>query len=178
MKGMRAGWARRGAIATIWLLMVSCGGAPADAELSQAAQAMAQLARSRHLERSCFYVVYPQGTPTDFVGYLFSDLGSADWPVAFEPLEAEQMQSAGITPLPGTVKISAQQREQPEQKELVLLADDAAGDIQLLGYLPNETEPNVEERIPLTPANPEDFTVQMCQSSLEMGVSPGPDAPD
>ncbi len=153
-------------------LLASCGGQPADPQLEQAADALAAMTQSSHLSRSCFYLVYPSGRAPEFIQYLFSDLGAAEWPVALDPMEAEQMQAAGQTVLPPEVSISPQQRRNPQQKELVLTAD-AEGQVVATGYLPGETEPNLTENWQLATATPDEFARNLCQSNLEMGIDGG-----
>lgn len=144
-----------------------------DPDLKQAVQATSSMGKARHLQRSCFYLIHPQGQPSDFVGYLFSDLGVAEWPIAIDPDEAAGMKAAGIPPLPEGVGLSPGQRQHRDRKELVLTGNDAAGQVEIMGYLPNADQPNIQATFPLAVASPDDFTQQLCQSALESGINPG-----
>ncbi|MEM8639227.1 MAG: hypothetical protein AAGG51_10490 [Cyanobacteria bacterium P01_G01_bin.54] len=144
-----------------------------DAELAEAVKAASGMGKARHLQRSCFYIIHPNGQPSDFIGYLFSDLGAAEWPIALDPIEAEGMKAAGITPLPETVRLSPGQRQYLTQKELVLTGDDAKGAIEIVGYLANETQPNLAATFTLATTTPDEFAQQLCQSALESGIEPG-----
>ncbi|MGB0564544.1 MAG: hypothetical protein ACPGVO_22505 [Spirulinaceae cyanobacterium] len=155
------------------MTLAGCFSASQDAELAQAAKAVTGMGKARHLKRSCFYIVHPSGQPSDFVGYLFSDLGVAEWPIALDPVEAEGMEASGITLLPETVRLAPGQRQNLPEKELVLSANDAEGQVKLAGYLPNEVEPNLETTLTLVTATPDEFAQQLCQSAIESGIDPG-----
>ncbi|NEO28025.1 MAG: hypothetical protein F6K03_14370 [Kamptonema sp. SIO4C4] len=145
---------------------------PTDEQLEQAAAAMADMTKRPTLSRSCFYVVYPNGQATEFINYLFSDLGTAEWPIAIDPMEAEQMQSIGKDVLPPEVKVSPQQRSDPQQKELVLMAN-AEGQIMAEGYLPEEDTPTLTQEWSLATATPDQATQDLCRSNIEMGIDAG-----
>lgn len=144
-----------------------------DADLAQAMRATSGMGQASHLQRSCFYLIHPDGRPADFVSYLFSDLGGAEWPIALDPDEAAGMKAAKIPPLPEGVSLSSGQRQYRDRKELVLTGNNAEGHIEMAGYLPNADEPNVQATFTLATAQPDDFTQQICQSALESGISPG-----
>ncbi|MDJ1179918.1 hypothetical protein PJF56_13700 [Roseofilum sp. BLCC_M91] len=146
---------------------------PADPEIKQASSAMAQMATPRMLTRSCFYLVYPDGKASEFVSYLFSGLGAAEWPIAFDEMEEEQMKSVRMTPLPRTVRVSALKREYPEEKELVLIPDDENNQIMAQGYLADETDPTLETEWNLAIATPDEATQQLCRSNIELGIDGG-----
>lgn len=154
------------------LLLVGCE-EPPNPDIKQASSAMAQMATPKMLSRSCFYLIYPNGKPSEFVRYLFSDLGAAEWPIAFDEMEEEQMKSVRITPLPRTVRVSALKREYPEEKELVLIPDDENSQIIAQGYVANETAPNWESKWDLAIASPDEATQQLCRSNIELGIDAG-----
>ncbi|MDB9314176.1 hypothetical protein PN462_13775 [Spirulina sp. CS-785/01] len=163
---------RLGLILVAWGLLNSCQGQTTDEQLQQAAAAMADMTKPSTLSRSCFYFVYPNGQATEFVQYLFSDLGSAEWPVAIDPMEAEQMKSIGKDVLPPEVRVSPQQRRYPQEKELVLSAN-AEGEIVAEGYLQEEATPTLTQTWSLATATPDEPTRQLCQSNIEMGIDAG-----
>jgi|GEM_PF-1280599 len=141
-----------------------------DPQLKQASFAMAKMATQKALSRSCFYMIYPNGKPSDFVEYLFSDLGVAGWPLAFDEQEVEQMKAVGMVPLPREVVVSPRERQKPQQKELVLVPDDASNKIEAKGYLPEQDSPNVQNQWNLATATPDEATQQFCRSNLELGI--------
>ena len=77
-------------MASLLLLLTGCGSAP-DKNLTAANTALSQMVSNRILSRSCFTVAYPDGQAADFIDYMFSDLGSAEWPVAFDEYEEQLM---------------------------------------------------------------------------------------
>lgn len=103
-------------------------------ELEQAVDAVRSMTSQRWLSRSAFTAVYPQARPSEYVNYIFSDLGAAEWPIAVDPLEAEQLRSIGVTPLPPNVALVPQQTDPTRGKQLVLRADDAVGLVLVDAY--------------------------------------------
>ncbi|MEB3274620.1 MAG: hypothetical protein ACO4AI_14080 [Prochlorothrix sp.] len=152
-------------------LLSSCQ-SPTDSDLMAANTALSAMVTTRNLKNSCFGVAYPEGGAENFIRYLFSDLGSAEWPVAFDALEREQMAAAGQTPIPANVVISALDRQYPDRKELVLQAQ--TGQITAQGYLPEETTPHFEALWELGPAvtnpTPDPLMVPLCESNIDMGM--------
>lgn len=174
-------------------LLSGCSAESTDPELRQAARAMHQMTTRSSLNRSCFYVAYPNGSSADFVDYLFSSLGTAEWPpgdgktppgeelsadeammqeaMAFE---AEQAKAAGRAVLPGTVTISRLERRDSGAKELVLSPGDAKGVVLARGYMPDETEPAFESEWTLAKASPGPSVEQLCHSNIQMGAGARP----
>ena len=153
------------------LFSTGCQSAP-DLDLKQANAAMAKMAVDRTLTKSCFAVVYPHGEASDFVTYLFSDLGAAEWPIAFDEMEEEQLEAIGQPSLPRNVIVSPFKRNQPNSKEIVLIADNANRAVLVEGYVAESNEVAFEAQWPLGTAQASEATRQLCQSNLEMGISP------
>jgi hypothetical protein len=139
----------------------------------QANAAMASMTKNPNLSRSCFRVAYPEGNAADFIRYLFSDMGVAEWPSAVDQMEADQMNAINQAVVPSTVAVSANQRQHPDRKELVL--DAADGSIQARGYLPQATEPNLEAEWDLGTASTDPGVIPLCESNIEMGMGIGLD---
>lgn len=176
--------------------LTGCDVQSTDPELSKAARAMHHMTTRPFLSRSCFYVAYPNGSPTDYVDYIFSPLGAVEWPpgdgstpagedvspeqammqetMAFE---AEQARAAGLPVLPGSVRISRLQRSNSRAKELVLSPADEEDKVMAKGYLPGETEPVLQTEWTVAKASPGQAVRQMCESNIEMGVRVRPRRP-
>lgn len=154
------------------LLAIAACGQRSDPDLTQAIGALRSMSSSSGLSRSCFSVVYPDGKPSEFITYMFSDLGAAEMPMPMDEGEAEQMKSAGQAMLPRTVLLSPAQRIDPNNKELVLIANDAEQSIVLKGYLNNQTEPLTEVTIPLGKGTPPEEVRMLCNSAIGAGASP------
>lgn len=153
------------------LFSTACQSAP-DPDLKQANAAIAKMTVDRTLTKSCFSVVYPDGEASDFVKYLFSDLGAAEWPIAFDEMEEEQFKAIGQPLLPRNVTVSPSKRNQPNSKEIVLIADNANRAVLVQGYVAESNEVAFEAQWPLGTAQASEATRQLCQSNLEMGIDP------
>lgn len=153
------------------LFSLGCQSAP-DPDLKQANAAMAAMATDRTLAQSCYSAVYPDGEASDFVNYLFSELGAVEWPIAFDEMEEEQFEAIGQPFLPSNVTVSLSQRKQPNSKEIVLVADDESRSILVSGYLEASNDIVFEDQWSLGTAQASEATHQLCQSNLEMGISP------
>jgi len=158
---------------SLLMLMTGCG-SPPDEDLTAANTAFSQMASNRSLSRSCFSVAYPDGQASDFIDYLFSDLGSAEWPVAFDEYEENAMRSIGQVPLPSNVVVSRLNRTSPSQKELVLVANNAERKVLVKGYLANEPKVVFEDEWPIGTAAADEMVQEICLSNLDMGISPRP----
>ena len=147
--------------------------APPDEDLTAANAAMAKMASASTLRRSCFTIVYPEGQASDFLSYLFSDLGTAEWPIAFDEMEAQQMKSIGQVPLPPNVVVSPNSRSTPDSKEIVLIADDDNREIRVEGYLADSEDVALEANWPLGTAQAGEDARMLCESNLQIGISGG-----
>lgn len=145
-----------------------------DPELQQANAALRGMAAPLSLSKSCFGVVYPNGQASDYLSFLLSDLGAAEWPVAMDEQERQQLKAIGQVPMPNTVSISLHQRRYRDRKELVLQADDATRSVQVDGYLPNSDRVHLAARWDVGTAVPDAGVTALCRSSLEMGGSATP----
>ena len=152
------------------LLSAGCQSA-SDPDLKQANAAMAKMAVDQTLTKSCFPVFYPHGEASDFVNYLFSDLGTAEWPIPFDEMEEEQFKSIGQPSLPRNVTVSPFKRNHPNSKEIVLIADNANRTVLVQGYLAESNEIVFEAQWPLGTAQASEATHHLCQSNFEMGIS-------
>ncbi len=158
--------------------LLSLGGwgcqAEVDAELQQANAALRGMAAPLSLSKSCFGVVYPNGQASDYLNFLLSDLGAAEWPVALDEQERQQLKAIGQVPMPTTVSVSLHQRRYRDRKELVLQADDATRSVLVNGYLPYSNQVQLAARWDVGTAVPDAGVAALCQSSLEMGGSVTP----
>ncbi|GEM_PF-1577222 len=62
--------------------LMACSEDPLPPQLDRAMQTAEQMTSEGWLERSTFFVVFPEGTPKQYVSFLFSDLGAAERPPA------------------------------------------------------------------------------------------------
>ena len=167
-----------GTVRTMWagwlslLLIAGCAGdADAPADLKQAAVAMKAMSAPRNLSRSVFSVAFPNGTPSQYVAYLFSDMGAAEWPVAMDEMEAEGMRAARIPILPKTVRVVARRPDPAVGRQLVVSADDARGVVVVRGYERHDGEPLLEREWALPRVKPAPGVAEIHRSSAELGMS-------
>ena len=119
-----------------------------NAELSQAVQSVKYMTSKRWLSKSAFRSSYPDGKPSDYVNYLFSDFGVSEWPIALDEMEADQLKSARIPPLPPTVVLVPNQPDPSETLQVVIRAVDGEGLVIIEAYEdPNEPPIVREERV-------------------------------
>ncbi len=58
--------------------LMACSEDPLPPQLARAMQAAEQMTSEGWLERSMFFAVFPEGTPKQYVSFLFSDMGAAE----------------------------------------------------------------------------------------------------
>ena len=157
------------------LMLAGCGSPGSDApdDIRQAAAALKGTSSPRMLTRSAFYVAYPDGKPSDYVSYVFSTMGSAEMPYAFDEYEAEQMRSIGQTVWPSTVALVANERDNTEDRQLVISADDARGVLIARGYVRGSPDPVLETEWELKKVTPAPGIREMWESNVQMGMDSG-----
>lgn len=123
------------------VLLSACGGGEkGDPALRRGIQFVRYLSARNQLTRSSFLVVYPEGKPSDFVKWMFSTMGTAEWPPSEEmaeadPMIAEQAKSIRAPLLPKGVALVPVERDLKKKRQVVIRADDAAGILIADAYL-------------------------------------------
>ena len=105
-----------------------------DAELHQAVEAVRYMTSWRFLSKSAFTHAFEEHTPSNFVSYLFSDLGVAEWPIAFDEMEIQQFRSVRIPILPSSYALVPNRPDPTQGPQLVLRGDDVAGVVVIEAY--------------------------------------------
>jgi len=106
-------------------------------QLEKAGRVIRYMSAPRQLKRSSFLVFYPQGKPSDFVSWMFSEIGAAEWPPSeweLDEMEREGMRSAGIPILPKEVGIFSSLRSD-KATQIIVKADDSKELIIIEGFL-------------------------------------------
>ena len=122
-------------------------------ELKRAAQAVAYMVAPKHLERSSFYAIYPEGKPSQFVKWMFSTFGTAEWPPAEDSPDEAALEGAIALRIPIIPRDVAIIRDKPDAdlaKQLVVRADDLKGMVIAEGYLAPEGPPVLTREWKLT----------------------------
>jgi hypothetical protein len=161
---------------TLLLIMMqtACSNQSAPPEIEQAARAMHSMMTPANLTRSAFYVAYPEGGPSQYITYLFSPMGTAEWPLSEdnpEGLSAADLRAAGIVPLPTGVAIVARRPQPGRGKQLVLSAADGHGVVVARGYLSATEEPVLVEDWSLKKVETAPGVKAMFLDKLDMGIS-------
>lgn len=154
------------------LSLSGCGGGDsAPADLRQAAATIKAMSAPRNLSRSAFSAAFPDGTPSQYVSFLFSTMGSAEMPVAMDEQEAAAMRAVGMPPIPATVALVARERDPRAGNQLVLGFDDGRGVVIARGYLAEGGEPVLEREWPLPKVAPAPGVEMLYRSNRELGMS-------
>lgn len=131
------------------LTLSSCGEREPEepVELKRAAAVVKYMMAPNQLRRSSFLAVFPEGKPSDFVIWMFSTFGTAEWPPYEDgdPMELEQAKSIRAPVIPSDVYLNPREPEPKKGKQLVIKSDDLRGLIIIEGYL-NPQEPPVFRR--------------------------------
>lgn len=111
-------------------------------ELRRAAAVVKYIMEPNHLGRSSFLAVFPEGKPSDFVVWMFSTFGTAEWPPREDgdPMELEQAKSIRMPVIPKDVTLTPREPDPEKGKQIVIKSDDPRGLIIVEGYL-NPHEP-------------------------------------
>jgi len=154
-------------------VLTACSMQSTPPDIEQAAKSMKRMLAPSNLSRSAFYVAYPNGGPSKYITYLFSPMGTAEWPLSednLEGLSGADLRAGGITPLPKGVAIVAHQPQAGKGKQLVLSADDTRGVVVARGYLSGNEEPVLTEEWELKKVEPAPGVKAMYRSNLDMGI--------
>ncbi|MCZ6541254.1 MAG: hypothetical protein O6704_06345 [Nitrospinae bacterium] len=75
------------------------GGYP---QLEKAGRVVRYMSAPHQLQRSSFIAFYPEGKPSEFVSWMFSEIGAAEWPPSeweLGPMERKGMRTVSM-PIP------------------------------------------------------------------------------
>ena len=131
-------WVALGFLLMLPLFYIDWGGGGEHPDLERGVRVVRYLSSKNQIKRSSFLIVYPEGKPSDFVKWMFSTLGTAEWP----PIEGgpeeeleEGAKAVGIPLLPKAVRLFAQSPNKDAGKQIVVRGDDARGMIAAEAYL-------------------------------------------
>ncbi len=119
-------------------------------QLEKASHVVRYMSAPRQLQRSSFIAFYPEGKPSEFVSWIFSEMGAAEWPPSeweLDPMEREGLRTAGIPIIPKHVRIYSRLKKDGS-KQIVVKADDGRGLLLIEGYLAPEQPPVVTKQWP------------------------------
>jgi hypothetical protein len=139
------------AVILLFAAAASCSRSPPpadDPQLRKAEAVARHLTSARHLNRSTYTATRQSGTPSELVGFLFSDLGVAEWPPGESDSagEREQAKASRVPLIPSDVALVARQPDPRAKRQLVLKADDAKRELIAEGYADPAKPPVFVER--------------------------------
>lgn len=108
-----------------------------DKSLFKAVFSVKKMTSKRFISRTGFMALSSK-KPSDYVSYLFSTAGMAEWPPSEgseKSLEMQQAKSIGDTPLPAGVKIVPYKVETNSGKQIVVMPDDKKWEIVVEAYI-------------------------------------------
>lgn len=147
---------------------------PAPGDIEQAANVIQYMAAPRNVARSMFMAMDPTGDPSQFVNFLFSDLGSAEWPDSESyaddnPLAAEQARAIRAPLVPSNVAFVPYSVEPGKGRQVVVSADDDRRLITITGYVDPNAEPvlyrEMEFRLPAVDSRRKEALEFMAQAN-------------
>lgn len=155
-------------------ILFSCSGSSASPELERAAVLVEHFTTPSVLSNSTFPVVLPDGTPKQFVSWLFSGMGKAEWPLT----KAEAIREFGESDLPGMpslpdgVEFLHSRPDTGRGKQIVVTWNDARGMVIVAGYLdPKQESVYVKEYVLPKVTSTNEVARLTARSNLEMGAS-------
>jgi hypothetical protein len=172
--------ARGAALAPVLLLLVAAGCSPPPPDLAGAVALVASRLSPRGLERSAFYAVHPEGTPSDFVSFFFSPLGKAEWvpdpstaPEGVVLVGPDGLLDVGGELPPGGVGLAAEQPDPRLRRQVVLRADDERGVVIAAAYELPGRDPVLVRELALPRVTPAPGVAEMALENLRLGVDAG-----
>ena len=146
---------------------------PESNEFEKAAKAVHWIILPHNLCCSLFTVAFPDGKPSEFVSYLFSDMGIAEWPPyegsgEFSP---EELKFMNITQIPMDIELVPLYPDPEAGKQLVVKFDDNRGMVIVEGYMDSDSEPVLVREWKLPDVEPAVGIKEIYESNSEMGMS-------
>jgi len=125
------------------------------------------------LSRSAFTIAFPDGKPSEFVNYMFSDMGIAEWP-PYEGMNDEDLEeysSIRIPMIPQSVSLVPLYPDPVRGRQLVIRFDDIRDVLILEGYEDPKGEPVKVKEWKLPKVEPAVGIRQIYDANLEQGMS-------
>jgi hypothetical protein len=145
----------------------------AEEDLEQAMHAVLSMSSPSYLSRSCYSVLHPEGKSSDYVRYLFSDLGVAEWP----PVESEEdaftaeLKKSGRPVFPEGVAILYEKADPDAEKQIVVRSDAENNEVIYEGWLKGMTAPVLTRKRQIKSVTPNANAQAMCESGLQLGAN-------
>lgn len=157
------------------LLLLSCSSPESTVppDLEQAATIIERFASPLRLQNSMFAAAYPECKATEYVRYLFSDLGAAELPRG-ESMgdEMDRAQAeAGRMPLwPDSVAMIADKPDGDAGRQIVLTGDDTKNTVTIALYTDPLGAPVATREFTVPKVIPSAMAQAFFRSNVEMGA--------
>jgi len=97
-------------------------------ELRKGIAVVRYMSAPRQLQRSSFLLAYPNGTSEQFLSWMFSPLGVAEWPpyeggLEFSPEEEAMVRKTGMPFIPAGLVLVFQEPDMEKGRQVVIKAD-------------------------------------------------------
>ena len=120
-------------------------------ELRKGIAVVRYMSAPRQLQRSSFLLSYPDGTSEQFLSWMFSPLGAAEWPpyeggLEFSAEEEAMIRKTGIPFIPANLVLIPQEPDLEKGKQVVIRAE--RGLLIVEGYENPEEPPVVVKQWP------------------------------
>ncbi len=120
-------------------------------QLKKGVRVVRYLSSERQLKRSSFMVLKDK-SPSRFVDWMFSPMGTAEWPpledsLEFGPEELKMMKKIGIPTIPKNVALVASTPDLERGKQIVVKANDQKQMIIVEGFVNPKSPPVFRDEI-------------------------------
>ncbi len=162
----------------LWGLMLTATACKEKAppDLVKGAKVIGSWLRPRNLSRSAFFVGIPDGKPSQFVSYIFSEMGTAEWSPSegsgeFSEDEIKAMKQTGLALTPVGVAFVPLKPDKSKGRQIVVKSDDSRGMVIAEGYTDPSKKPVLIKEWKLQKVEPAIGIAEMYRSNSEMGIS-------
>lgn len=158
----------------ILLLSNDCTRKKEPIELKQAAHAIYWMMAPLQRSRSAFSAAFQNPKPSQFVSYLFSDMGAAEWPPSEDYpdiIELEELKRARLPVIPAGVSYSPLKPDVNKGKQIVVKYNDDKNIIIVEGYIDPQQQPVLLRTWDFLPASVTTQAKFIFDSNRAMGLS-------
>lgn len=160
---------------SIFSIMVSgCGSeAAAPPELERAAEIIERFASPIRLQNSMFSAAFPECKASEYVRYLFSDLGAAELPMGEglgDEMDRAQAEATGMPLWPDSVGMSADAPDPAKGMQIVLRADDVKNSVTVTMYTDPLGAPAGTREFTVPKVTPSAMAQAFFRSNVETGA--------
>jgi|GEM_PF-2552041 hypothetical protein len=144
-----------------------------SSSLESAAKAVRWMIAPANLSRSGFTVAFPDAKPSEYVNYMFSEMGVAEWPPFEDSGEftLQELKSMRIPFIPVGVEISQLTPDPELGPQIVIKHDDARSMVIVEGYSDPSQPPVMTKEFVLKKVPPGPGVIQIYEMNYDSGMS-------